>query len=76
MTPREKEKIQRDIHLTFEFTRYLVDHPELLDRIPDGAQIEFVEEGCPIPESRVNPEGAPICYVGLAHVFHLPEAAA
>ena len=38
----EKEIVERDISLTFDFLRYAVDHPEILEEIPDGAESEFI----------------------------------
>jgi len=38
----EKHHIERDIALVFDFLRYVVDHPEMIDEIPDGAEIEFI----------------------------------
>lgn len=39
-----KEKIEKDIHLTFEFLRQVVSDPKILDKIPDGSVLEFVEK--------------------------------
>ena len=38
----EKDRTERNIALTFDFLRYLVDHPEIAEGIPDGAEIEFI----------------------------------
>jgi hypothetical protein len=45
-----KEKISKDIHLTFEFLRQVVDNPKILDKIPDGSVLEFVEDDRPQKE--------------------------
>ena len=37
----EKHTVERDIALTFDFLRYLVDHPKMIDQIPENAEIEF-----------------------------------
>ena len=47
----EKELVDRDIGLTFDFLRYAVDHPEILDEIPDGAELEFIATDMVIHES-------------------------
>ena len=36
--------VEKNIELSFEFTRYLLDHPELEDRIPKGAQVVLLPE--------------------------------
>lgn len=38
----DKHHMERDIALAFDFLRYLVDHPEMMDEIPDGAELEFI----------------------------------
>ena len=36
---KEAKLMGKNLELSFEFTRYLLDHPELEDRIPKGAQV-------------------------------------
>ena len=36
--------VEKNIELSFEFTRYLLDHPDLEDRIPKGAQVVLLPE--------------------------------
>ena len=40
----KKEKINRNLGLTFDFLRQIVDKPEIIDKIPDGSILEFVEK--------------------------------
>ncbi|HEY1872655.1 MAG TPA: hypothetical protein VGG71_16455, partial [Chitinophagaceae bacterium] len=40
----KKETINRNIGLTFDFIRQAVNEPDLLDKIPDGSSLEFVEK--------------------------------
>jgi hypothetical protein len=28
--------------LTFDFLRYVIDHPDMIDAMPDGAELEFI----------------------------------
>lgn len=39
-----KELVDKNIGLTFEFVRYLIDHPELTEKLPDSFQLEFVND--------------------------------
>lgn len=39
-----KEKINRNIGLTFDFFRQVIDDPSIINNIPDGATLEFVEK--------------------------------
>ena len=40
----KKEKINRNIGLTFDFLRQVVDKPEIINKIPNGAILEFFEK--------------------------------
>ncbi len=40
----KKEKMIRDIGLTFDLLRQVVDNPKLLSEIPTGSYLEFVEK--------------------------------
>ena len=42
-----KETVNRNIGLAFDFLREIVNKPELLEQIPDNATIEFVEKDFP-----------------------------
>jgi hypothetical protein len=39
-----KEKIQRDITLTFDFIRLIIDNPKLVDQLPNKCEIDFIEK--------------------------------
>ncbi len=43
----KKEYIERNIGITFGFVRHVIDHPELVDSIPDGAELDFVDKDIP-----------------------------
>ena len=49
----KNEIVQRNISLSFDFIRHLVKNPDLLESIPEGAEVEFVEHDLPQP---VDPE--------------------
>jgi hypothetical protein len=44
----------KNIALTFDLIRYLVDHPDILEQIPDGAHVEFLDMDLPIEPLRHN----------------------
>ena len=44
---REKEIITRDIGLTFDFLRYLLENPDEIGKIPNGTEIIFLEDNFP-----------------------------
>jgi len=37
----DKEFVEKSISLSFEFDRYLVSHPEVAEKIPQGANVLF-----------------------------------
>jgi hypothetical protein len=39
-----KEQIQRDIAVAFDFVEQIIDNPELTDKIPEGSAITFIDE--------------------------------
>jgi len=43
----EREFVDKSITLSFEFDRYLVNHPEMSKKIPQGASIIFEVEDDP-----------------------------
>jgi hypothetical protein len=49
--------IEKNITLAFEFERYLLEHPELLERIPSGAEVVLLPKDDP-ELYRVNRETA------------------
>jgi len=49
-----KEKINRNIGLTFDFLRQIVSSPKLLGEISNGTQLEFVEKDFSKSEQRFS----------------------
>ena len=39
---KETEIIQKDIGLTFDFLRFVIDQPQILDKIPHEAELIFL----------------------------------
>jgi len=70
--------VQRNMTLTFEFSRYLLDHPELEAQIPEGAHVvllpeddqELCEHNRQVCE-RERATGQPVVYIHLGSL--LPE---
>lgn len=70
--------IQRQMGLSFEFSRYLLDHPELEEQIPSGAYVVLLPEDDPelcehnrrISERERTP-GQPVVHIRLGAL--LPE---
>jgi hypothetical protein len=39
------ELVDKSIGLTFDFIRYVLDKPKMLDQIPEGAEVDFIDTG-------------------------------
>ena len=50
----KKERMSRDIGLTFDFLRQVIDNPKILDKIPNGSTLEFIEKDFPKLEKAAN----------------------
>ena len=61
---RKDEVVKKNIGLTFDFLRAAVTDPHLLDKIPDGAEIEFLETDLPRieTEERTDMENPPVLF--------------
>lgn len=48
-----KEQIKRDIVIALDFAEQIIDNPSLLDKIPEGASISFLDD------ENIKPEKSP-----------------
>lgn len=62
------EIVQKNISLSFDFIRHIVKNPDLLEAIPDNAEIEFVERDLPVPVEQESVPGP--CNAVLFKVEH------
>ena len=65
----KNEIIQKNISLSFDFIKHLMGNPGLLEQIPGGAEIEFLEHDLPTPvpsESAKEP-----CITKIFKVEHI-----
>ncbi|MCX6237137.1 MAG: hypothetical protein NTY07_06185 [Bacteroidia bacterium] len=53
-----KEQVQRDIAIAFDFVEQIIDHPDVLDKIPDGAEITFLDDENVKPEKVITRDTA------------------
>jgi hypothetical protein len=49
-----KEQIQRDIAVAFDFVEQIIDNPDTLDKIPDGTSITFLDSENVKPEKNIR----------------------
>lgn len=52
-----KEQIQRDMAVAFDFVQQIIENPDTLDKIPEGSAVTFLDEGNKKTEktSKANP---------------------
>ncbi len=50
----KKEYVERNIGMTFDFVRYLIDHPESIESLPNGAELDFIDKDIPFILKKTN----------------------
>ena len=63
--------MKKNISLVFDFLRYLIDHPELMGKLPDGCELEFLDKDFPLIESERSVEGAEKAFLKVEHTFNI-----
>jgi hypothetical protein len=53
-----KEQIQRDIAVAFDFVEQIIDNPDILDKIPNGTAITFLDSENVKPEKHISKNSA------------------
>jgi len=54
---RKDEVVKKNVSSVFDFLRYLTDHPELIKKLPDGCELEFLDKDFPLIETETSVEG-------------------
>jgi hypothetical protein len=64
------EIVKKNISLTFDFIRHLIKNTEMLDKVPDGVDIEFLELDLPMHISEVpSDESTKSVFFKVEHIF-------
>jgi hypothetical protein len=68
-----KEIVKRNIGLTFDFVRYLIENPNEIENLPDNFILEFVDKDFPkkVKRNRKKVNSLPIKYVRVRNSFEL-----
>jgi len=63
------EIVKKNISLSFDFIRYIVKNPDMLDKVSDDCEIDFFEPDLPIRgiEKRISDSGKSVFRV--EHTF-------
>ena len=70
---RKNEIVKRNVSLVFDFLRYLTDHPEMIEKIPDGCELEFLDKDFPVTEIESSVRGAEKVFLKGAHTFDISD---
>ena len=71
-----KETIERNIGLTFDFVNHLIDNPTIAKDLPDDFKLEFIEKDFPNIEKREQHESDSLTkrrFVRVRNSFELPK---
>ena len=67
---RKNEIVKKNTSLVFDFLRYLIDHPEIIEKIPEGAEIEFLDKDFPLSEIHSG-EVSEKVFLKVEHTFDI-----
>jgi hypothetical protein len=68
---KRDEIVRKNISLVFDFLRYLTDHPELIEKIPDECELEFLDKDFPLTEPEPSAEAVKKVFLKVEHTFDI-----
>lgn len=71
-----KETIERNLGLTFDFVNYLIDNPSVADSLPEDFKLEFIEKDFPNIEKKEQSQADPKVvrkFVRVRNAFELTK---
>jgi hypothetical protein len=63
------EIVKKNISLSFDFIKYIIKNPEILDKVSDGAEIEFFEPDLPMRTSEKRISDSAKSVFRVEHTF-------
>lgn len=66
---KKDEIVNKNISLVFDFLRYITKHPELIEKIPNGCELEFLDKDYPVPETVKEMNKV---FLKVEHTFNVP----
>lgn len=64
----KKEYAERNIGMTFDFIRHLIERPEFVDTITNGAELDFIDKDMPF-KLRAGIKREKLARYKVEHVF-------
>lgn len=71
-----KETIERNIGLTFDFVSHLIDNPSVAENLPEDFKLEFIEKDFPTIEKKeqmINDSKVKRKFVRVRNTFDIPK---
>lgn len=70
-----KETVERNIGLTFDFVDHLIDNPNLAENLPTNFKLDFIEKDFPNVEKKQEEQGSKIKrkYVRVRNSFEFSK---
>ena len=69
----KKEYVERNIGITFDFVRHIIDHSDLIKTIPDGAELDFIDKDIPL-KVKEQTKGKKLVRYRVQHTFESIKA--
>jgi len=66
---RKDDIVKKNVSLVFDFLRYLTENPEMIEKIPDGCELEFLDKDSPVIETEPSVEGVEKVFLKVGHTF-------
>lgn len=64
----KKEYVNRNIGMTFDFIRQAIDNPGILDIVPNGAELDFIDKDMPV-KAKKPVKGRKVARYKVEHIF-------
>jgi len=64
----KKDCAERNSGMTFDFIRQILENPDVLDTIPDGAELDFIDKDTPFKTKEILKKKKVVRYK-VVHVF-------
>ncbi len=68
---KKDEIAMKNISLVFDFLKYLTEHPELVENLPDQGELEFFEKDFPLTETEAGTQATEKAFLKVERTFTL-----
>ena len=68
---RKDEIVRKNISLVFDFLRYLTDDPELIEKLPNRCELDFLDKDLPVIEDESIVTSVDTTFLKVEHTFNI-----